>query len=50
MLDLARAWPILNFQYLLHGFKQCGRNNWLKATIKPFITMPNEAEIRPLGK
>src|SRR3989344_3948976 len=37
--------PFFRLQYFLHGFKQCGSNNWLKVSIKPFVTMFDETEI-----
>src|SRR3989344_3600829 len=48
VLDFPFTRPFFRLQYLLHGFKQCGSNNWLKVSIKPFITMFNEAEIRTM--
>ena len=38
---------VLRLQYFLHGFKQCGVA-LLKVSIKPFITMFDETEIRTM--
>ena len=50
MLDFPFARPFFRLQYFLHGFKQCGSYNWLKVSIKPFITMFDETEICPMSK
>ena len=50
MLDFPFARPFFRLQYFLHGFKQCGSYNWLKVSIKPFVTMFDEAEICTMSK
>ncbi|HEY4515045.1 MAG TPA: hypothetical protein VJJ22_02700 [Candidatus Paceibacterota bacterium] len=49
MLNFSLARPLLDLQYLLHGFKQCGRDNGFKCAIKPFLAVLHEAEIRTVG-
>ena len=49
MFNFPLARPLLCVQYLLHGFKQCERDDGVVASIKPFLVVTNEAEIRTVG-